>query len=257
MEKKGRRDMSTASMPVPAPKVNLGQLLKVIGLPTERDRAAATVGEVNHLVREVVLVIDGLVAASIDQRSSSEFVKMREEVFPQYVAAITALGALARIVIPKQAIDRISLESFSEMEAVFREFGDSALGSDLAERGLFTVWTLRKIYDLAKEIEASEFPKEHAKEDVEKAREFVRFALWNRFHVDCLIKSMRTDKPIYPEVVEHIRDGLRAAVDAYAHVREWADIRNPRPDLDPGPIEWTGEDEAWLIDSERDLEQTA
>jgi hypothetical protein len=257
MEKKGRRDMSTASMTVPAPKINLGQLLKVVGLPTERDRAATTAGQINNLFREVVVVIDGLVAASIDQRRSAEFVKIREEVFPQYVAAITALGSLARIVIPKQTIDRISLESFSEMEADFRDFGDSALGSDLAERGLFTVWIIRKIYDLAKEIEASEFPKENAKEDVEKAREFVRFALWNRFHVDCLIKSIRTNKPIYPEVVEHIRDGLRAAVDAYAHVRQWADIRNPRPDLDPGPIEWTGEDETWLLDSMRDLEQTA
>jgi hypothetical protein len=249
--------MSTASMTVPAPKINLGQLLKVVGLPTERDRAATTAGQINNLFREVVVVIDGLVAASIDQRRSAEFVKIREEVFPQYVAAITALGSLARIVIPKQTIDRISLESFSEMEADFRDFGDSALGSDLAERGLFTVWIIRKIYDLAKEIEASEFPKENAKEDVEKAREFVRFALWNRFHVDCLIKSIRTNKPIYPEVVEHIRDGLRAAVDAYAHVRQWADIRNPRPDLDPGPIEWTGEDETWLLDSMRDLEQTA
>jgi len=257
MEKKGRRDMSTASMTVPAPKINLGQWLKVVGLPTERDRAATTAGQINNLFREVVVVIDGLVAASIDQRRSAEFVKIREEVFPQYVAAITALGSLARIVIPKQTIDRISLESFSEMEADFRDFGDSALGSDLAERGLFTVWIIRKIYDLAKEIEASEFPKENAKEDVEKAREFVRFALWNRFHVDCLIKSIRTNKPIYPEVVEHIRDGLRAAVDAYAHVRQWADIRNPRPDLDPGPIEWTGEDETWLLDSMRDLEQTA
>jgi hypothetical protein len=249
--------MSTASMTVPAPEVNLGQLLRVVGLPTERDRTAAAVGHVNHLLREVVVVIDGLVAACSDQRTSTEFVKMREEVFPQYVAAITALGTLARIVIPKQAIDRISLESFSEMESVFRECGDSALGSDLAERGLFTVWTIRKIYDLAKEIEGSEFPKEHAKEDVEKAREFVRFALWNRFHVDCLIKSMRTGKPPYPEVVEHIRDGLRAAVDAYAHVREWADIRNPRPDLDPGPIEWTSDDELLLLDSMQDLEQTA
>jgi hypothetical protein len=257
MEKKGRRNMSTASMTVPAPKINLGQLLKVVGLPTEKDRAATTEGQVNQLVREVVVIIDGFVAASIDQRSSEEFVKMREEVFPQYVAAITALGSLARMVIPKQTIDRISLESFSEMEADFRDFGDSVLGSDLAERGLFTVWTIRKIYDLAKEIEGSELPKENAKEDVEKARDFVRFALWNRFHVDCLIKSIRTNKPIYPAVVEHIRDGLRAAVDAYAHVRQWADIRNPRPDSDPGLIEWTDEDEILLLDSMRDLEQTA
>jgi len=128
----------------------------------------------------------------------------------------------------------------------------------LAERGLFTVWTIRKIYDLAKEIETSALQKEVAKEDADKAREFVRYALWNRFHVDCLVKCMRTKKPIYPEVMEHVRDGLRAAVDAYSHVRQWADLRNPpSTDVDPGPIEWAEEDEDFLADSMRDLEKTA
>ncbi len=249
--------MSSVEVALPTPRINIGQLLKVVGLPTERERTTTIVGQANDLVREVVLVIDGLVMASIDQRTSADFVKTREEVFPQYVAAITALGSLARIILPKQVIERISVESFSQMEADFRELGDSTFGTDLAERGLFTVWTLRKIYDLAKEIEASEFPKEHAKEDAEKAREFVRFALWNRFHVDCLIKSMRAKMPIYPDVVEQIRDGLRAAVNAYAHIRQWADIRIPRPDPDPGPIEWTSEDEELLADSMRDLEQPA
>jgi hypothetical protein len=249
--------MSSIAIALPTPRVNIGQLLKVVGLPTERERTTTIVGQANDLVREVVLVIDGLIMTSIDQRTSSDFIRTREEVFPHYVAAITALGSLARIILPKQVIERISVESFSQMEADFRDLGDSTFGTDLAERGLFTVWTLRKIYDLAKEIETSDLPKEQAKEDAEKAREFVRFALWNRFHVDCLIKSMRAKRPIYPDVVEQIRDGLRAAVNAYAHIRQWADIRIPRPDPDPGPIDWTSEDEELLADSMRDLEQTA
>jgi hypothetical protein len=249
--------MSSVTMALPKARTNIGQLLKVVGLPTERERTATIAGQANDLVREVVVVIDGLIVTSIDQRTSADFTKTREEVFPQYVAAITALGSLARIILPKQTIERISLESFSQMEADFRDLGDSAFGTDLAERGLFTVWTLRKIYDLAREVETSELPKEHAKEDADKARDFVRFALWNRFHVDCLIKSMRANKRIYPDVVERVRDGLRAAVNAYAHIRQWADIRNPHPDVDPGSIEWTSEDEELLEDSMRDMEQTA
>lgn len=250
--------MSSVAMTLPKPKVNVGQLLKVVGLPTERERKAAIVGQASDLLREVVLIIDGLVATSIDQRTSADFVRVREEVFPQYVDAITALGRLARIILSKQAIEGISLESFSEMEADFRELGDSSFGSDLAERGLFTVWTLRKIYDLAREIESFPQPQgEEAREDIEKARDFVRYALWNRFHVDCLIKSMRSKKAIYPEVVEQLRDGLRAAVNAYAHIRQWADIRNPQHESDPGEIDWSAEDEAWVKDSMADLGQTA
>jgi hypothetical protein len=140
------------------------------------------------------------------------------------------------------------------MEADFKELGSSTFGSDLTERGLFTVWTLRKIYDLAKEISASPLPNEIAEQDAEKARDFVRSALWNRFHVDCLTKSMRAKKPIYPEVVDPIRDGLRAAVDAYAHIRQWADLRIPKPEPDFAPIGWTGDDDALLADSMYDLD---
>lgn len=249
--------MGSAAMALPKPNINVGQLLKVVGLPTERDRAAKGAVAHGELVREIVAVIDGLITTCVDQHTATGFVKAREEMFPQYVAAVTALGSLTRIILPKQTIERISLESFSEIEADFRDLGETTIGADLTERGLFTLWTLRKIYDLAKEIETYEIPKENAKEDADKAREFVRYALWTRFHLDCLMKSTRTNRPVYPEVTEHLRDGLRAAVNTYAHIRQWADIRNPRPDVDPGPIEWTDDDQILLEDSMMDLEQTA
>lgn len=249
--------MNDVVMALPKPKINVGQLLKVVGLPTEMERAEKTAAGHADFLRGIVVVVDGLISTAIDQRTARSFVAVREEIFPQYVAAVMALGSLTRIVLSKQTVDRISLESFSEMEADFRELGESTVGPDFTERGLFTLWTVRKIYDLAKEIEATGFPKENAKADSEKAREFVRFGLWSRFHLDCVIKSMRTGKPIYPEVSGYLRDGLRAAVNAYAHIREWADLRTPHQDIDPGPVEWTAEDQQWIDDSMTDLEQIA
>jgi hypothetical protein len=242
-------------MAFPKPKVNVGQLLKVVGLPTEREQAEKSVAEHADFLRGIVVVVDGLISTAIDQRTAASFDAVREEVFPQYVAAVMALGSLTRIVLSKQTIDRISLESFSEMEADFRELGDSTVGLDLTERGLFTLWTIRKIYDLGKEIEASDLPKENAKEDSEKAREFVRFGLWSRFHLDCLIKSVRTKKPIYPDVTEPLRDGLRASVNAYAHICQWADLRTPQVEQGLPAVEWTDDDEMLLVDSMRDLDQ--
>jgi hypothetical protein len=242
-------------MAFPKPKINVGQLLKVVGLPTERERAEKSAAEQADFLRGIIVVVDGLISAAIDQRTAASFASVREEVFPQYVAAVTALGSLTRIVLSKQTIDRISSESFSDMEADFRELGNSTVGADLTERGLFTLWTIRKIYDLGKEIEASEFPKENAKEDSEKAREFVRWGLWSRFHLDCLIKSVRTQKAIYPDVTEPLRDGLRASVNAYAHIRQWADLRAPRVEQEFAMVGWTDDDEMLLADSMRDLDQ--
>lgn len=234
--------------------VNLAELLKLVGLPSERARAEKIVDGANELVRTVITVIDDLVTTAIEKRTAEDFAKARTDIFPQYFAAKRALGDLARIVLPKPTIERLSAESFSELEADFRELGPSMFGSDLTDRGVFTLWTIRKIYDLAQELSASPLPKESEAKDAEIAMEYAVAAIWTRFHVDCLAKSMHSKKPIYPEVVEPIRDGLRAAVNAYACIRKWADLRNPRPEPELGPIEWTDEDEELLADSMRDLD---
>lgn len=234
------------------PKVNFGEWLKVGGLPVEGERTKRTVD--GDLLRQVGSIIDGLILISIEQRTAVDFIAKRSEVFPHYVSAIRALGELAQIVLSKRSIECLSVESFSEMEADFRNLGPSAFGLDLTERGMFTVWTLRKIHDLAMEIAASPSPNENTKEDADIAMDFVMLILFSRFHVDCLLKSLRSNKPIYPEVVDPIRDGLRATVNAYARIRQWADIRNPKQEPELPNREWTDDDELLLADSMRDMD---
>ncbi len=60
--------MSSVSMTLPRPIINIGELLKIIGLPTERERTAKLVDRAGDLVRQVVSVIDNLVTRSIEQR---------------------------------------------------------------------------------------------------------------------------------------------------------------------------------------------
>jgi hypothetical protein len=246
------------AIPKPDLREVLGQLLKLVGLPskaTEGDRAGEIPAQANELVRSIVTVIDDLVSVVLAMRTSADFRAARVEVFPQYFAAMRALGDLGRIVLPKQTLIRLSAEWFSELEADFRDIGPSAFGSDLTERGIFTVWTLRKIHDMAQEITVSPPHTKETGKDREMAMDFARRAIWTRFHVDCLTKAMRDKKSIYPEVVEDIRDGLRQAVDTYACIRQWADLRNPRTEPEVNPIEWTDDDELLLADSMSDLER--
>lgn len=241
------------------PKVNWAELLKLVGLPSKSVQSKRTpeiVDRTNELVRRVVSIVDDLITSVIEKRTSDEFAKARAEVFPQYFAVMRALGDLARVVIPKQTIERLSAEWFSEMEAEFRDRGPSTFGSDLTERGIFTIWILRKIHDLAQEIATCQTSKENEPKETEIATEFVTNAMWTRFHLDCLTKSMQDNRAIYPDVVEPIRDGLRAAVNTYASIRQWADLRRTHgSEAELGPIEWTDEDELLLCDSMRDLER--
>ncbi len=248
--------MLNAAVAIPRP--NPGELLKLVGLPSkagENGLSGETSGRANELVRTVVSVVDDLVASSLEKRTAVNFTQVRMQIFPQCFAAMRALRDLTQIVLPRQTIVRQSAEWFSGLEGDFRKLGPSAFGMDLTERGIFTVWTLRKIYDLGQEIQASTAPMQDAGKDEEMAMDFATRAMWTRFHLDCLTKSMRDQTPIYPEVVVDIRDGLRQAVDTYACIRQWADLKSPRQEPDFDPIEWEADDELLLADSMRDLER--
>jgi len=222
----------------------------MVGLPSETERAVKKAGSGEELIRTVVSVIDELILRTIEKKTSAEFSTTRAEVFPQYYAAMRALGDLIRIVVPPHAMERLMSDSLSELEADFRDLGPSAFGSDLSNRGIFTIWTLRKLKDLGQEIGTQ--PSDAAL-DTEMAMKFSVYAIWTRFHVDCLVKSMRTKKPIYPENIGHVIDGLRAAVNAYAWLRQAVDLRSGVTEPVLAPIPWDEEDEALLSDSMRTI----
>lgn len=253
--KDAKHKMSNPAIALPRP--SLADLLRLVGLPSkaQADRAQEAGGTANQVVLTVISVVDDLVSTALEKRTAQDFANVRLEVFPHYFAAMRALGDLAAIVLPSQTIERLSAEWFCELEADLRDLGPSTFGSDLTERGIFTVWNLRKIRDLAQEIRTGAFPKGNEVKDSELGLDFAAKALWTRFHVDCLTKAMRQKLPIYPEVVEPIREGLRAAVNTYACIRQWTDLRNPRPEPELGAVEWTDDDERLLADSMRDLEQ--
>lgn len=232
------------------------ELLEFVALPSEVENAPKQLsGSANELVRSIASVIDGIVLRTMEERTAEGFAKARMEGFPQYFAAMVALGVLIKIAVPERDIERLRAESLSELEADFRDSGAAAFGTDLRDRGLFTVWTLRKISDLAHEVENSAVPKDILQKDNDVARKFATHAIWARFHIDCLVKSMKSRKPIFPGVVENIADGLRAAVDAYAWIRQAVGLRTPVAEPQLSPVEWTPDDELLLKDSMRDMDR--
>ncbi len=237
---------------------DFGEVLKLVGLPSEAESTKRQLsGVAEELVRSVVSVIDDLVQRLIETRTEEDFKTVRQEIFPQYFAAMNALGDLLRIVVPQHGIERLISESLSELEADFRERGSSAFGEDLRDRGMFTIWTFRKLGSLVQELSAVQY---HECKDTDSgakmAMTFAGYAIWTRLHVDCLLKAMRTRQPIYPEVVEQIRGGLRAAVDAHAWLRRLVDVRVAAPEPIVPEIAWDDEDETFLADSMRDMRLT-
>lgn len=232
---------------------NLHDLLELVGLPSETERATKQLsGSAKDFVRSVVSIVDSMVRRTIEERTSESFVKIRAEIFPQYFAAMVSLGSLLTVIVSPHDMDWMVTQSLSELEAEFREGGAAAFGLELRDRGIFTVYALRKISDLAGELKGASAPKVN-RESLDRAKNFAVKAVWSRFHIDCLIQSMRSRQPIFPDVTENIVDGLRAAVDAYAFLREEVDIRLGLPEPELPKVQPDADDRMFIADSMRDL----
>lgn len=205
------------------------------------------------LVRSIASVVDDLIGRSIEKRTTVEFRAVRDEVFPKYFIAVRALSDLAKITVPKHDLEVLAAESFSEMEAVFREKGLTAFGAEMRDQAIFTAWTLRKISNICDTIKNAKLAPEHKKTDKDFVRQFAFYLMWTCFHLECLLRSLETQKPIYPEVLDEVIDGLRAAVNAYALARRGLDLRVPQPEPEIPAVEWDEEDRKLLDEATHDV----
>jgi hypothetical protein len=233
--------------------VDVSEMLTVIGFVSERDKSAKNLPvNVDGIIERVQATLDELVCYAIEKRTAAEFRAAREQVFPKYFTAVLGLSHLVRVMVPKHTLEALSNESFSELEAEFREHGQSAFGLEVRDQAIFTAWTLRKISDTCRQINEAPPPVEKST-DAQLHEEFVVMSMYTRFSLDCLQKSMQLRKAIYPEVLPVVIDGLRAAVNVYALARCALDLRIPTTEPNVSSVEWDEEDKCLLEEATREL----
>src|SRR5580692_2482261 len=157
---------ATLTMPKNFGAIHIGEMLAMLGLPSERQEkrlSAAT----RQTLRDIASIVDELLTSVIEKRTAIEFRAIREEVFPKYFRAVRALSDIARIVVPRHVLDVVAAESFSTAEAEFRDQGLDAFGAAVRDQAIFTVWTLRKISDLCRRIDGAKLAEELKESDWE------------------------------------------------------------------------------------------
>ncbi len=210
-------------------------------------------GNAESLIGNVLATLDTFVIQAIECRTEAEFIATRERVFPHYFDAVLGLSYLVRVVVPKHVIEAMSDDSYSNIELDFRLRGLEAFGAEVRDQAIFTAWTLRKINNLCKQIDYAPLTSELKQSDSDLFRAFLYHAMCTRFSLDCLYKSMIGRKPIYPEVLPVLLDGLRNAVNTYAYVRRAFDLRNPASRREIIHSEWDEEDQQLLDEATYDL----
>jgi hypothetical protein len=169
--------------------------------------------------------VDQFLLAALEARTKAEYRQVFARVFPQYAGITLTLAGFSQAVIPQEVVNRMARESICEMEAEFRDKALPAFGAAVKQQAMFTVWTLRKVSDLL--IQIADVKPSSPKADSEFSRNFNINAISAKFSLDCLLMALHSNRPIYPEVVEELTDGLRSMVNAYAWARKGLDLRIP------------------------------
>ena len=230
----------------------VNDLLALAGFPSQRRSA----GDLTNSIKGITSFIDGLLAEAISAQTKVEFEAIRNNVFWPYAKTVTALAELVQVIVARPVIEKVLDESFSELEADFREQGLERFGPPARDQAMFTVWTLRRTSRLLSKIATYGPTQDEFKEQDQKVARHFRFCTtWTQFHLDCLLAAIRQDKPIQIDVMPEIIDGLRAAVNAYGYANEALDLRIPKEELSADSYIWDEEDQALLDSSMRALDR--
>jgi hypothetical protein len=184
-------------------------------------------------------VVERLLMNVIEKRTAAEFDAAFTEAFQKYVVVTLASSRFAQAMVPPDVVDRLTRESICELETDFRDKALLAFGAAARDQALFTIWTLRKVNELVTQICAVKVDQSKQKEDKEYSYQFNVSALRAQFCLDSLNLALRINRPIYPEVMQELIEGLRAMVNAYTWARRGFELRFPATEQ---PLELTGAD---------------
>jgi|SRR5580658_1033210 hypothetical protein len=227
----------------------------VISAPSKT--ASKDVAEtVVRVLQGVSSLLDQLFVSAISKKTAVEFNALWGDVFPTYANLMRGIGAITAAMIPASSLDQITASSLSEMESTFRDEAKAWFGSDVRDQAIFTAWTLRKINTVSHQLSTGPSESTQHPEQNQYASSFIYHGLRTRFGLDCLLASMNHQVAIYPDVLSAISDHLLSAVDAYAWIRQCADVRikSVEPDLPYLPLD--EEDRIFLEASASDMAES-
>jgi hypothetical protein len=211
-----------------------------------------------RLIRGLVSALDTYLLAAISARSGAEFSRERKKVWPKYVRSLRALLDTFNNLVPEHVMEDLSRQAMTGLDNDIQKKGESVFGTTLKNQALFTLWTIGKIRVLGREIIiGGQVSEDKRQRDRELAHEYHLDSLWSQFHLDCLVAAIKFDRPVCEEIRTEVCDGLRAAVNAYAIMKDAVALRAPSPsgieNPTPANLPWDDEDEGLLASSMRDI----
>ncbi len=245
------------ALPSSAGNIGVGELLAFAGLRPVQSAPKRLAPTTNELVRTLSEIRSDILHDVIGGCTAEDFADRRKNALGEYVSVMRAWAELSRVVVPDVLRSALADESFLALDAELEAEALPRFGSAIKDQALFTTWTIRRTITLLQKIGDAGDPQPGCVTDDERnAKEFSASMWWAQFHMDCLLAAIRFDKPLRPDVLAEIADGLRAVVNAYAAARRGLTFRSSPVSVpaEESTVDWDSEDEELLAASMRDLD---
>lgn len=204
------------------------------------------------LLRGLASVLETQLLAILEARSTLEFIKGRDAAWPKYIKARRAFVDTLSNLAPESTIEIIAKECASGMSEDIQKqrhlFGDA-----LTEQAVFSLWTIRKVNELAKAVNNAGEPTDK-EADHKIHAEYDLASMWGMLHLDLVAIAMKFKKNIPDEVQETLCDGLRMIVNVYAILKDAMALRASQAEAAfVTVLPWDEEDEKLLALSMKDI----
>lgn len=209
-----------------------------------------------NVLRLLTQALDRQLLEVISCRTIQEFESTRHKTWEKYVWGRRALSDTISMLVPEKLRASMRTALAEKTADDLSRYRDSLFGEPLAQQAEFTTWLSDKIGYLAHEMaKAPPLEEKDKPADLKLNADFNLYTTWGQFHYDCLLESMKFERPIHVAIQDSIRDGLRAWVNAASIIEEALLLRvKPEEIPEAKDAPWDEEDQELLDSSMRDLD---
>lgn len=206
-----------------------------------------------ELLRGLKSVLENQLLAILEARSALEFINVRNTVWPKYIKARRAFMDTFSNLAPESTIETIAKECASGISEDIQKQRGIRFGDALTDQAVFSLWTFRKISELAKAVNSAGTPSDK-EADRKLHAEYDLCSMWGMLHLDLVTIAMKFKKTIPEDIQESICEGLRIIVNVYAILKDAMALRAPQAEAPLATaLPWDDEDEKLLALSMKDI----
>jgi hypothetical protein len=186
-----------------------------------------------ELVPALRKAVDDLILRSLKSKDAAEFRRIREHDIGEYASFVRALSTFVLTNVDDATHTKIINETLTANEHRLKLSGLDVIGIDATNEALFYFVTMRKTYELVRDIRSKLqlTESQSVAEDRSLSKRSSEASLWVTYHYEFLLAAVAKKNQLPSDVLREALEGLKFADIAYTCAKQAYLLRYPEKAL--------------------------